>query len=370
MLINHQPDQQPTIAPPVYDFAVSDLSPKRQTIWRFKSSARVKLHLTNKSSDVATFQLTGQSDSCSVEFDWPIGAAYPAAQPELQLAAGQSVWIAVRVVLPSPELMGLRRQQFFFTVTSAMLAGGQPRRPLLGQVSRPPIIGPGLMLLLVVGAMVGLFMAWPAPLQPQADSNPAAINPMTAATPISSFVMPVYQAGNTPQDPIAAETGAAITYEQLFQDVAAQYQLDWRMLAEIAYQESRFNPWAIGRSNEMGLMQIHPVTWQAWAPRVGVFDPYDPASNVQVAAAFLAYLRNFCQTRGYSDPHWMLIGYNWGPNNLDKLFKQQVGLDAVPEKPRQYAARILQLGPDAAIRRQAQLEAVVSPYNSVSYVSK
>lgn len=135
---------------------------------------------------------------------------------------------------------------------------------------------------------------------------------------------------------------ASMTYEEMFREIAIQYKLDWRLLAGLAYQESRLNPWAIGRDNDMGLMQILPTTWNEWAPQVGVTDPFDPYSNVLVAAAYLAYLREYCQTRGYPETQWMLIGYNWGPANLRQLFERNGRWAQVPEKQRRYAVNILQ----------------------------
>lgn len=348
---------------PVYDFAVKDLTPKCQTVWRFKQSAQVKLHLTNKSDRTASFQLAGQGQTagCYVEFEWPTGAGNRAPQADLKLAAGETISVPVRVTLPPPCLLSFRRQKFYFTVTSTLLAACQQRRSLLGHVARPPLIGPGLLLLGLVGVVVGLFLA-PQPLpQPYVNNKLAAVDQMSAATPSGPFIMPVYSAGNTPQDSFETEaTGAvAMTYQQMLQDVAQQYDLDWRILAEVAYWESHFNPWAIGRRNEMGLMQIMPLTWSEWAPQVGVFDPYDPYSNAQVAAAYLVYLRNYCRANGYTETYWMLIGYNWGPNNLRQLFQQGGGLEDVPERPRHYALNIVQLGPEAPIRRQEQLETVV-----------
>jgi soluble lytic murein transglycosylase-like protein len=123
--------------------------------------------------------------------------------------------------------------------------------------------------------------------------------------------------------------------------VALQYGLDWRMLAELAYRESRMNPFAVGRDNDMGLMQIVPSTWNEWAPKVGVSDPFDPYSNVLVAGAYLAYLRSYCQARGYQETQWMLVGYNWGPDNLGKLFESEGDWEQVPEKQRYYALNIV-----------------------------
>ena len=74
-------------------------------------------------------------------------------------------------------------------------------------------------------------------------------------------------------------------YEEIFRSIAAEYNLDWHLLVEQAYRESRFDPLAVGKANDLGLMQVLPATWDEWAPKVGVYDPFDPASNVRVAGA-------------------------------------------------------------------------------------
>ncbi len=142
----------------------------------------------------------------------------------------------------------------------------------------------------------------------------------------------------------AGGTPVEMTYEAMFQEIAALYGLDWRMLAAIAYRESGLDPLAIGRDGDMGLMQILPITWNEWAPKVGVSDPYDPYSNVLVAAAYLAYLREYCRTRGYPQPEWALAAYNWGPENVRQVFERQGAWEAsVPEPTRRYAISVLQM---------------------------
>lgn len=152
---------------------------------------------------------------------------------------------------------------------------------------------------------------------------------------------------------------ASMTYEEMFREIALQYKLDWRLLAGLAYQESRLNPWAIGRDNDLGLMQILPSTWNEWAPQVGVTDPFDPYSNVLVAAAYLAYLREYCQTRGYPETQWMLIGYNWGPANLRQLFERNGRWAQVPEKQRRYAVNILQTASPGLIELDDPLQKII-----------
>jgi soluble lytic murein transglycosylase-like protein len=144
----------------------------------------------------------------------------------------------------------------------------------------------------------------------------------------------------------ARTIGVEITYEEMFQEVAPQYGLDWHLLAQIAYQESRLNPMAVGKDDDTGLMQIIPSTWHEWAPQVGVSDPFDPYSNVMVAAAYLAFLKEYFSEMGYPEDRWMLVAYNWGPNNLRRLLESGGGWDQVPEKQRRYALRILQSASD------------------------
>jgi soluble lytic murein transglycosylase-like protein len=144
----------------------------------------------------------------------------------------------------------------------------------------------------------------------------------------------------------AGVVGVEITYEEMFQEIAAQYDLDWHLLVRVAYQESRLNPRAVGKDEDTGLMQIIPATWDEWAPNVGVSDPFDPYSNVQVAAAYLAFLRKYFSEMGYPEDRWMLVAYNWGPDNLRRLLEDGGGWEQVPEKRRRYALRILQSASD------------------------
>jgi soluble lytic murein transglycosylase-like protein len=141
-----------------------------------------------------------------------------------------------------------------------------------------------------------------------------------------------------------------ITYESMFREIAPRYNLDWRLLARIAYQESRFNARAVGKKDEQGLMQIMPVTWAEWSPTVGVSDPLDPYSNVLVGAAYLAFLREYFGAKGYQEQRWMLVAYNWGPDNLRRLLESNGRWDDVPEKQRRYALNILQATEEMPLR--------------------
>jgi soluble lytic murein transglycosylase-like protein len=158
---------------------------------------------------------------------------------------------------------------------------------------------------------------------------------------ITSYVGRFIRETNSEASVPAGAVEAEMTYEEMFREIAPQYGLDWHLLAQVAYQESRFNPRAVGKDDDTGLMQIIPSTWNEWAPKVGVSDPFDPYSNVHVAAAYLAFLRKYFTEMGYPEDRWMLVAYNWGPDNLRRLLEDGGGWEQVPEKRRRYALRIL-----------------------------
>ncbi len=132
-----------------------------------------------------------------------------------------------------------------------------------------------------------------------------------------------------------------MAYEDLFRKIGAEYELDWHILAQQCWRESRFNPLAVGAAGDMGLMQILPATWDEWAPKVGVFDPFDPESNIRVAAAILAYLRDTLVKQGRPERYWWLVAYNWGIGNTLRLLRNNGTWEQIPAERRAYATEII-----------------------------
>jgi soluble lytic murein transglycosylase-like protein len=132
-----------------------------------------------------------------------------------------------------------------------------------------------------------------------------------------------------------------MAFEEVFQRVAGEYDLDWYLMVEQCFRESRFDPLAVGAASDMGLMQIVPATWDEWAPKVGVFDPFDPESNIAIAGAYLAWLREQLTKAGRPEPYWLLAAYNWGIGNVLKLLKNGGSWKDVPDVRRDYATSII-----------------------------
>ncbi|MCA9555237.1 MAG: transporter substrate-binding domain-containing protein [Myxococcales bacterium] len=87
----------------------------------------------------------------------------------------------------------------------------------------------------------------------------------------------------------ADANGKISPYDDLFKEASKETGIDWRLLAAVAYSESRFNPKAASRWGAVGLMQLLPST----AKRVGISKRLqDPRRNILAGAR---YLRRLCQ---------------------------------------------------------------------------
>lgn len=81
------------------------------------------------------------------------------------------------------------------------------------------------------------------------------------------------------------ECFAISQYDNIFKEIGAEYNIDWRFLASIARAESRFRFDAVSQAGAVGLMQIMPLV----AHNMGYTREqlFDPRTNVEVAAKLL-----------------------------------------------------------------------------------
>lgn len=104
-------------------------------------------------------------------------------------------------------------------------------------------------------------------------------------------------------------------YDSLIRAHADSIGWDWKMLAAIIYQESRFHIEVTSRRGAAGLMQMMPET----AKRFGVVDALDPDSNIGAGAAYLKFLEK--KFRNYGDNRtehykYILAAYNAGEGRI------------------------------------------------------
>lgn len=100
-------------------------------------------------------------------------------------------------------------------------------------------------------------------------------------------------------------------YRSLVLDVAARFGLDPRLLASVAWVESRWRPDAVGGHQSSGLMQIIPSTAASIAAAMGLeqYDIFDPYTNLSMGAWYLQSLY-----QAYGGWPQALAAYNGGPS--------------------------------------------------------
>lgn len=123
-------------------------------------------------------------------------------------------------------------------------------------------------------------------------------------------------------------SGRISPYDPLFRRYGGEVNIDWRLLAAQAFQESRFDSNAESWAGAMGLMQLLPRT----ALELGIMDDLrDPATGIRSGAL---YLRHLADSYNPKLPlaerlRFALGAYNAGPGHIldaRRLAREQ-GLD-------------------------------------------
>lgn len=116
---------------------------------------------------------------------------------------------------------------------------------------------------------------------------------------------------------------------------SAKYQLDPIFVMAVIKTESKFNPLALGRFGELGLMQIKPNTAEWIAKKYnlvwrGKNTLRNPAANIRIGLAYMNYLRGKFNGKALK----YVSAYNMGPGNVRRLLNNNV-------KPAEYNSRIM-----------------------------
>lgn len=104
-------------------------------------------------------------------------------------------------------------------------------------------------------------------------------------------------------------------YRKYFHEAENLTGIDWRMLAAIGYQESKWDPYATSFTGVRGLMMLTNET----ADRMGVTDRLDPKQSILAGAKYLTLLKESLPARiAEPDRTWLaLAGYNQGLGHLE-----------------------------------------------------
>ncbi len=101
----------------------------------------------------------------------------------------------------------------------------------------------------------------------------------------------------------------------VFENAAKETGFNWRLLAALAYQESRWLPAAVSPKGAQGVMMLMPLT----AKKMGVTNVFSAEENILAGSRYLAYLKTRIPKR-IRDPDRTLLAmaaYNVGIGHLE-----------------------------------------------------
>jgi membrane-bound lytic murein transglycosylase F len=104
-------------------------------------------------------------------------------------------------------------------------------------------------------------------------------------------------------------------YRASFEAAGRETGIDWRLLAALGYQESKWRPHAVSPRGAQGLMMLMPQT----ATKMGVKNVFEADENIMGGARYLAYMKGRIPKRILDpDKTWLaLAAYNIGIGHLE-----------------------------------------------------
>lgn len=111
------------------------------------------------------------------------------------------------------------------------------------------------------------------------------------------------------------QTKTISPYDELIKKYAAELGWDWRMLAAVVYQESKFSINSRSHRGAQGLMQVMPRTGRKY----GIDDLVDPENNLIAGTSHLKRLQKMLSGKGLSQDElikFTLASYNAGEGRI------------------------------------------------------
>ncbi|MEL0280777.1 MAG: transglycosylase SLT domain-containing protein [Gammaproteobacteria bacterium] len=104
-------------------------------------------------------------------------------------------------------------------------------------------------------------------------------------------------------------------YELTFREVSKIHNLDWKLLAAIAYQESKWDNQAVSPTGVRGLMMLTKNT-----AKMLKVDRLNPNESIEGGARYLkSLLSKFSKFNQTTRVHLALAAYNLGPGHVDDI---------------------------------------------------
>jgi membrane-bound lytic murein transglycosylase F len=169
-------------------------------------------------------------------------------------------------------------------------------------------------------------------------------------------------------DVVDARHDARISrYDEQLQRRAAQYGLDWRLMAAQAFQESRFDPKARSWVGAQGLFQVMPATGR----ELGFRNLHDPDEGIHAGVRYMAWLLNQFDTTIPLKQRlrFALAAYNAGKGHVDDARRLAVELGLDPNRWFGHTEKAMLLLQEPRYSRRARF-GYVRGIEPVKYVSE
>ena len=143
-------------------------------------------------------------------------------------------------------------------------------------------------------------------------------------------------------------------YDDLIKEIADSISWDWRLLAALVYQESRFHIEARSHKGARGLMQLMPLL----ARHYKLEDPLNPRANMEAGAAYITYLSNRYRrvsTNPMERCKYVLAAYNAGEGRMDDMLRLAKHRGVRTEYWRNVVELIPQMRTDVSLKQEKVL---------------
>jgi membrane-bound lytic murein transglycosylase F len=129
-------------------------------------------------------------------------------------------------------------------------------------------------------------------------------------------------------DYYALSTGKVSRYDDMIRKYSGHIDWDWRLLASLICQESRFDPDAESGVGAIGLMQIMPMTGENF----GIDITSSPESNMKAGIEYINWLHTIFDSKISDEKeriNFILASYNAGPGHVLDAMKlaEKHGMD-------------------------------------------
>ncbi len=147
------------IVQPYYEFALGNLSPKRQRIsWR-KRTGVSNLPITNRGNNTTDFSVTSVDDENGCSFDFRVSDEVQLnRQATLSIPAGETLDLPIEITPLKHPMFALRSKRYHYTTTVTIPQQVTSPQIISASVVSRPLFGWWSIMLGVLAVLVGLFI--------------------------------------------------------------------------------------------------------------------------------------------------------------------------------------------------------------------